>query len=439
MTGQLAQQALDLAAQVIPGAEVEARIERTQSALTRFANSFIHQNVDEDTTTIGLRAHRDGRTVSASTTTGDVSTLVDRVKAMLAVAPLDPRWPGLTPPTIPHDRSTVDEATRDCSPSQRADRVRDFVAAAAGYEAAGYCRTSYWSGSYRNSAGHGVEDDSTDAVLDGIARGSGADGTARRTSARLSDLDGAALGRAAADSVRSQVDPVELPPGRYEVILLPEAVSDILNNFSYFGFNGKAYTEGRSFAQLGAAQFDPSISIYDNPFDGVGGKSFDFEGTPKSRLALVDKGITTGIAHDRRTAARAGVESTGHGMPGDNFGPILLNPGFAAGTSTLEQMIADTERGVLVADFWYTRVLDPRPLVVTGLTRNGVWLIEKGEIVKPLRNFRFTQGYPQALSPGNVLAVGSEVVPQPNRYDMLNSSAPALRLASWNFTGGASG
>jgi predicted Zn-dependent protease len=439
MTENLAAHALELVSRALPGAETEVRVDRFESALTRFANSFIHQNVAEDTTTIGVRAHRDGRTVTASTTTSDLPALVDRVVALLSVAPLDPGWPGAAPPTALHQRSTVDDATRGCSPSERAARVRDFVDAVAGLEAAGYCRTTYWSGSYRNSAGQALDDASTEAVMDGIARGGGADGTARRTSAQLSDVDGAALGSRCAESVHAQADPIEMAPGRYEVILKPEAVADLLNNFSYFGFNGKAYNEGRSFAELGAAQFDPAISIYDNPFDGVGGRSFDIEGTPKTRLALVDKGITSAVTHDRRTAAKAGAASTGHGMPGDNFGPIMQNSAFGPGTSTLDEMIADTERGVLVADFWYTRVLDPRTLVMTGLTRNGVWLVEKGEVVKPLRNFRFTQGYPQALSPGNVLAVGADVVPQPNRFDLFNSSAPALRLASWNFTGGASG
>ncbi len=439
MTESVAAQALEQATRTIKGAELEVRVERIESALTRFANSFIHQNVDEDTTTIGLRAHLNGRTVSATTTVRDASEMVDRVASLLAVAPLDPGWPGLTTPAPLVDRSTVDSATAGCTPLQRAAVVADFVSAAGDFESAGYFRTSRWTSHYVNSLGHSVEDSSTEAVFDGIARGGGADGTARRSSARLSDVDGAALGRRAVASARSQADPIELPPGRYEVILQPEAVADILNNFAYFGFTGTAYTAGRSFAELGAAQFDPAITIHDNPFDGVGGRSFDFEGTPKSRLALVDKGITSGITHDRRTAARAGVPSTGHGVPGDNFGPFMQNSVLAGGASTVDEMIADSERAILVADFWYTRVLDPRPLVMTGLTRNGVWLVEKGEIIKPLRNFRFTQGYPQALSPGNVLAVGSEVLPQPHRYDMFNTSAPALRLASWNFTGGASG
>ncbi|HCT78153.1 MAG TPA: peptidase U62 [Micromonosporaceae bacterium] len=438
-TQELAAQVLDLASRSLPGAEVEVRVERLQSALTRFANSFIHQNVDEETVSVGLRAHRDGRTVALSTTLSDPTSLLERAAAMLALAPRDPGWPGVTAASPLIDASYVDNAVRDCQPAERAARVNDFVQAGAGLETAGYCRTSYWAGSYRNSAGQAVDGSATDAVMDGIARLNGADGVARRSSARLSDLDGVALGTRAVSSARSQANPVELPPGRYEVILQPEAVSDLLNNFALYGFNGKVFTEGRSFAELDSAQFDPAISIYDSPFEPVGGQPYDAEGTPKSRLTLVEKGITVSVTHDRRTAALANTTSTGHALAGDNWGPIPQNPGFGPGDSTLEQMIAGAERAILVADLWYTRVLDPRLLVLTGLTRNGAWLVERGEVVGPVRNFRFTQSYPQALGPGMVLAVGSEVVPQPNRNEMYNSSAPALHLASWNFTGGASG
>ena len=105
-------------------------------------------------------------------------------------------------------------------------------------------------------------------------------------------------------------------------------------------------------------------------------------------------------------------------------------------------LVAGVTRGVLVSDFWYTRMLDPRTLAKTGLTRNGVWLIEDGEVTTPLRNFRFTQSYAQALMPGNVLGVGAAATPVPG--DTYSATAPrwtgaALHLASWNFTGGASG
>ncbi|GIH10100.1 peptidase U62 [Rhizocola hellebori] len=439
MTSELTAQVLDAAIKAMPGAQIEVKVDRIQSALTRFANSFIHQNVDEDTIRVGLRVHHEGRTVSVSTTQTDAEALAQRAGAMLPLAPLDPGWPGITAPTSLHEQSIVDEDTRDCTPADRAALVQDFVQAAGGLVTAGYCRTATWSGFYLNSAGQQLTAAATDSAMDGIARLDGADGVARYASARLSDLEGAALGEQAANSVRAQGDPVELPPGRYEVILQPAAVADILNNFALFGFNGKVFTEGRSFAEPGSAQLDPAVTIYDDPTGPAGGVSFDAEGTPRGRMTLVDGGVTAGVTHDRRTAAKAGVASTGHCIIEDSWGPMPRNPVLAPGDTNLAEMIARVERGILVADFWYTRVLDPRTMALTGLTRNGAWLIEAGEIVRPVRNFRFTQSYVQALEPGNVLGIGSESIAQPNRYEFVNTSAPVLHLRSWNFTGGASG
>jgi predicted Zn-dependent protease len=438
--GEIAEHVLDLARAALPGAEIEVKVDRTEAALTRFANSFIHQNVADDTTSVWLRAHVDGRTIALSTTTPDHAGFVERAAAMAGRAPLDPRWPGLSPVRGVGFEAACDEATKAATPRDRADRVREFVNAVEGLVSAGYCRTVAWSGAYRNTAGQALDAESASADMDGIARLNGSDSVARRHSARLSDIDGAALGARAARGVRTQQDPVELPPGRYEVIFEPEAVCDLLQNFAFHGFNGKVFNEGRSFAELGAPQFDPLISIHDDPYTGqVGARPFDHEGTPRSRLALVENGITTGITHDRRTAKEAGARSTGHAVPGENWGPMAANLGLAPGITDLASMIASVERGILVRDLWYTRVLDPRTLVLTGLTRNGTWLIEKGEIVKPVRNFRFTQAYPQALAPGQVLGIGPEAIPQPSRRELNTMSCPALHLASWNFTGGASG
>ncbi|MEV0457868.1 TldD/PmbA family protein [Catellatospora methionotrophica] len=436
MSESIAEQVLDLAARALPGAEVDVTAHAVHRALTRFANSRIHQNVAEDTVSVRLRAHLDGRTVTTTTTlTGPegLTSLVSRTAAAVRSAPRDPGWPGLAPAAPLALPGTVDEATRDASPDDRAARVQAFVEAAGGLETAGYCQTGHWSGAYRNSAGQALAAQATTADLDGIARDAGADGVARRSSVRLSDLDGAALGTRAAGKARSQADPVELPPGRYEVVLEPEAVSDLLTNFALFGFNAKAAQERRSFAELGTAQFDEAISLYDDPRE-----PFDGEGTPRTRLALVEKGVTTALAHDRRTAAAAGAASTGHsGSPA--WGPILDNLGFAPGGDRTEEMISRVKRGLLITDLWYTRVLDPRTLALTGLTRNGVWLIENGEVTRPVHNMRFTQLYPQALAPGAVLGVGAEAVPQPSRVFLGAWTAPALHLASWNITGGAAG
>jgi predicted Zn-dependent protease len=308
--------------------------------------------------------------------------------------------------------------------------------------------------------------------MDGVARLAGADGVARLATGRLSDVDGAVLGARAAAKATAGTDPVELPPGRYEVVLEPAAVADILQNLALFGFNGKAVAERRSFAEVGAQQFDAAVTMTDDTLGPEDlGLPFDVEGTPKRRLALVDGGVTRAVAHDRRTAADVGAESTGHALPGGaSWGAFPANlrlapapsgappggarpggarPGGAAegatevaapvADATAAALVAGVRRGLLVSDFWYTRVLDPKSLVVTGLTRNGVWLIEDGEVTRPVRNFRFTQSYPQALGPGAVQGIGSRATMMPDSWGVAWWSTPSLWLSSWNFTGGASG
>ena len=195
----------------------------------------------------------------------------------------------------------------------------------------------------------------------------------------------------------------------------------------------------------GEQQFDETVTLVDDPSgpDAIG-LPFDLEGTPKQRFVFVDNGVTQAVAHDRRTAKEAGegVESTGHAVPGGEAfgaGPLNLRLEPAPGEVTVDDLVAEVERGILVTDFNYTRVLDPGPLVVTGLTRNGIWLIEGGAISTAVSNFRYTQSYPRALAPGAVLGRTSQATMGPVEVDGLAYAAPALRLASWRFTGGASG
>ena len=277
-----------------------------------------------------------------------------------------------------------------------------------------------------NSAGQSLRGAFTEAGMDGIARARGAprsapaDGVARLASSRLADLDGAVLGARAAAKARAAVDPVEIPPGSYPVVLEPAAVADLLLMLAVDGFNGRAVNDGVSFAEVGQAQFDPSVSLVDDATEpGAIGLPFDLDGTPKRRLELVRDGVTTAVAHDRRTAAVAGTTSTGHGIGEASWGAVPTNlvlvPGTSdrdggSGVTEVDGPIADSavadlvrslERGLLVSDIWYTRVLDPRRLVMTGLTRNGVWLVENGELTRPVSTLRFTQSYPGRSPPGS--------------------------------------
>ena len=442
----LAEHVLDLVRARVADAEVEVTIRQGTEALTRFANGFIHQNVASEINHVLLRVAVDGRNASTSLDgPADDTSLgraIDGVLEAVKVRPADPDWPGLAPRDAAPDVEHWDDATAAADPDERAARVRAFVDAAGGLETAGFCSTTAVHLAFVNSAGQRLTGRGTLAELDGIARTPTADGSGRKVSVRLSDLDGRDVGERAARKAREASDPSDLEPGRYEVILEPDCVANILSFLLVAGFNGKAVEEGRSFARLGETQFDPSITLRDDVTDpGTLGTPFDVEGTPKWPLDLVRDGVTTGLLHTRRTARAAGkgTESTGHAVEGGgSLGAAGANLVLATGDGSPADVIAGVERGILVTDFWYTRILDPRTQVVTGLTRNGVWLVEDGRIVRPLTNLRFTQSFLDALGPGAVRGIGADPAVVVGSWDSV-FLVPSLHLGSWNFTGGAKG
>jgi predicted Zn-dependent protease len=282
----------------------------------------------------------------------------------------------------------------------------------------------------------------TAAAVDGIAKLATWDGAGTRASVRLGDLSGAAVGTAAAAAARAAANPTDLEPGDYEVVLSPSCVADVLMFLAQHGFSGRRVAEGRSFAKIGERQFDPSIGIAEDATDALSPSlPFDVEGTPRRRTDLVVGGVTSAVLYDRRAAAAAGTASTGNATPGSAvWGPMVSDLRLAPGAGgSIEQLTAGMRRGLLIGDFWYTRILDPRTTVVTGLTRNGAWLVENGEIVRPVRNLRFTQSYVDALGPGAVLGVGSEPGATIDHHSGGLHAVPPLRLARWHFTGNAAG
>nr|WP_246324509.1 metallopeptidase TldD-related protein [Petropleomorpha daqingensis] len=262
-------------------------------------------------------------------------------------------------------------------------------------------------------------------------------------SGRLGDLSFAALGVRAAAKARAGVDAAPVEIGSYPVVLEPAAVADVVGGLVSGQFNAKSVVDGTSGVRLGSPQFDPAVTLVDDPLSGVG-LPFDTEGTPTSRLDLVRDGVPVGLTTDRRTAAALDRSSSGHASDvSDTWGPVAGDPALSAGSGgSVDDLVAGLARGLLVSDFWYTRVVDPKRSVWTGLTRNGVWLVEDGRIVAPVSTLRFTQSYLEALAPGAVV-VGSELDPQPYRlmgpmgYNRV--AVPALRLAAWNITGNTTG
>lgn len=447
MTGrdELAPRVLDLVGSVAPGAQAEVHVSARVRGLTRFARSFVHQNVVDTSERVRLRVLVDGSWAVASTDRADADALTRTVEAAVAAARLrtpDPAFPGLAPADPVTAAGNWDDATADATPDQRAAVVREFVDAAGGLETAGYVETERTEAVYANTLGQSASGRVTACAADGIARVPGADGVARHGAVRLSELSGAALGTTAAAKARAGADPVDLPPGDYEVVLEPSCVADLLDFLTTYGFNGRAVAEGRSFVRLGEPQFDPAFRLWDAPTDVLStALPYDADGTPRRRVDLVADGVSSAVAHDRRTAAAAGAESTGEAVEGgERWGPspAQLRVGEGTGGDGVA-LAAGMGRGLLVSDFWYTRVLDPRTIVVTGLTRNGVWLVEDGTITRPVSTLRFTQAYPAALAPGAVLAVGSGPAPVPRRSEGELTVTPSLRLARWHVTGGATG
>jgi predicted Zn-dependent protease len=420
------------------------------SSLTRFANSRIHQNVTEDLEAMSLTVAVDGRVARAQSTRTDAASLealVERALAAAALRPPDPEFAGFAPgaavPSVDH----WDDGTAGATPDQRASIVAAFVDAGEGLEAAGYCSTEAATHVLLSTTGQRAVGHATTAQLDGIHRatapegdgaGDTADGYGQATSVRLADLDGAACGARAAAKAASGRNPVELPPGNYEVVLEPRAVASALVYPAYMGFNGKAHADGTSFVHLGEQQWDAPVDIWDDAIDpralGVG---FDAEGTPKRRLDLVRGGASVGLTHDRRSARLAGVEPTGHSVGSEAFGGYATSLFLGGGDEPPDRLVGAVERGLLVTDLWYNRILDPKTQVVTGLTRNGLFLIDDGQIVGPVQNLRYTQSIVGGFGPGKVRGLGNDGQLVGSEGGIMH--VPSARLASWAFTGNARG
>ncbi len=439
----LCERVLDL---VGPGADATVRVVASHRGLTRFAGSFIHQNLAEDTVSVTLTLTVGGRAATAATTAVDgdgLARLVAGTREAALLRPPDPHDPGVAPAAAPVPVDHWDEATAAADPAARAAVVAAFVDAAGGLETAGYCATAGTTVTVATSAGLRLSGRETTADVSGVARTGRADGSGAGLAATITALDGAAAGARAATTARAASDAVEVPPGEYEVVLDPPCVASVLDFLCLRGFNAKMHIEGQSFVHLGEQQFDASVHLVDDAADPrTVGLGFDPEGTPRQRLELVTAGRTTALAYDRRSAHRQGVAPTGHAAGDPATGAFPANLFLAGGGRTSEELVGGVERGLLVKGFWYLRPLDPKTQVVTGLTRNGLFLVEDGEVRAAAANLRFTQSFVGALAPGNVRGIGDDARLATGDLSALVGFAhhvPSLHLASWRFTGGAQG
>jgi predicted Zn-dependent protease len=254
-------------------------------------------------------------------------------------------------------------------------------------------------------------------------------------------LDVDSLAQEAIRKISGEV-PIQIEPGEFEVILEPYAVCELLSFLGYLGFHALAVQEGRSFLsnRFGEKMVDEKVTIYDDGLDPEGLQvPFDFEGIPKEKVTFFDKGVAKEVTYDSFTAGREGKDSTGHGLIAPNTaGPIPINLFMEGGESLLEEMIQSVRRGIYVTRFHYTNVVEPMKAVITGMTRDGTFLIEEGEIKRPIKNLRFTESILRALSRVTALSKDRRICSEGTVYSrrfVTGTVVPAVKIDGFNFSG----
>ena len=431
------QQVLD-AAREYGVSDVEAILAGETSALTRFANNAIHQNVSERNVHLSVRPVIGGRTARASTNRLDGASIRRVVEEAVAITRLtepDPELPELAEAAAIPAEERYFAGTAQATPEHRARAVAEAIGVveAAGHTAAGIYSTGDAFFGLMNSRGAAAWHGETMARFSITAMAPDSSGWAKQSACDLRELDPAALARSAARKAAESRSPRELPAGRYTVVLEPAAVLDLVGQM--FGdFSATAIRDGRSFLndRIGKKLFGENVTIRDDVRHRLqSGAPFDAEGVPRRSLMLVENGVVREIAYCRQAALAAGTEPTGHGFPVPNeMGEAPVNIVIGGGNSSLEEMIRSTDRGILVTRFWYIREVDPYEKIFTGMTRDGTFLIENGELAGGVRNFRFNQGLMEMLS--NVEALGP--AERASGEEAIDLVAPAMKVGEFNFT-----
>lgn len=427
------------------GDQAEAVVVARNVALTRFANAAIHQNVVSREAELRVRVVRGTRVAMVTTDRLDDDGIRRAAKDASDLAKLTPENP--TFGGLPADRglraapSAFAERTAAATPLDRARAAKRLCDAAreASITAAGYISTTVQELAIGSTHGVWAYAPATTSDAELAAIGDAGSAFAQRVALDFDALDIAGCAAEAVEKAKAAQRPRDLAPGAHEVVLEPYAVRDIVG-FLGSQLTGNAVEEGRSFVigQLGQ-KVTGDVTLVDDPFDPNGlARGFDLEGQPSEVVTLIDHGIARAVVYDSGTAFRTHQRNTGHALPPNPYSPaspmhLRLEPG----DRTRDQLIRDTARGVLVTRFWYTRWVHQLRTIVTGMTRDGTFAIVDGEIAYPVKNFRFTQSYHEAL--GGTLGIGSELaLLMPGEQFGLQLSSyrvPALRLGSFNFTG----
>lgn len=420
-----------------PADQTEVMVTEWDSALTRFANNGIHQNVAERNLSVRVRVVKDGRTGVASLNQMNEAAASNVLDRALAVAALQPRGE-VVPMPGPLPAPEIDawsEATASAGPEQRADFVARLCSQSAGasLKAFGAYNTTASQTLIANSLGVSHHHRSTQATINSVVMGEAGAGYADRSAIDIGELDPDELAAEVIEKARRNQNAQPIEPGVYEVVLEEYAVAEMLEFLSFMGFGALSAQEERSFMRLGERITGESIAIWDDGLDRAGLPTpFDFEGVPKQRVDLIKNGVATGLVYDQLTATRAGRPSTGHGLPAPNTdGPFAVNLFMAPGSVPKAELAAGIKRGIWITRFWYVRIVQPKASVITGMTREGTFLIEDGVITRPVKDLRFTESILKALDGTQALSSSTKL--QASEY-FGATRVPALHLKAFTFT-----
>jgi len=418
--------------------ETEVLIDETIDALTRFANNAIHQNVAEHGVTVSVRTVVDGRTSRATTNRLDEDSLRSAVEASLQLAHSQPKIPGLLPMPGKQRYRKVDRfarATASTTPEDRAHCVRKAcdLAIQNSQVAAGIFSTGQTQSALGNSRGLFAAHRQTLAEFSITMQDDPAASWAKANSKNVRDFDPQRLAGRASQKAQMARDAQELAPGKYTVILEPAAALDLVG-FLFYDFAATAIADQRSclVKRMGKPLFGNNISIYDDVFHPLQlGCPFDGEGMPRERVALVKGGVPRNLVYSRATAKKERKQPTGHGFALPNeYGEAPMNLVFSGGDSSVGEMVASTDRGLLVTRVWYIREVDPYQKIMTGMTRDGLFLIERGKVTGAVRNFRFNQSLIELLQ--NVEAMSPVV--RASAEEAFEMVVPAMKVRNFHFT-----
>ncbi len=406
--------------------------------LTRFANNTIHQNVAEEGYVLSFRAVYGQRTARATTNRFDPESLRRLVRQSANLARQQPDDPELLPLPGPQQYRPVDrfvDATAAATPLDRARGVASAIRTAEQHNqtAAGTLSTGMSMEALLNSRGLNAYYRETQAEFSITTMAPSSTGWTKKNSPDISQIDAEALAARAAGIAERSRDPREIPPGRYTAILEPAAVLDLVG-FMFYDFSGQALRDQRSFLndRIGAELFGKNIHVADDVCHPLqSGAPFDGEGIPRQSIPLIEGGVIQGLTYSRQSARALDAEPTGHGLPLPNeYGEFPVNIVFAGGPHSVEEMIASTERGILVTRLWYIREVDSYRKILTGMTRDGTFLVEDGKVRCGIRNFRFNENLidllnsVEMLGPA-ILASGEESFPM---------VVPAMKVSPFHFT-----